>query len=174
MQMPDHPEDSLYSSLFSLCDRSANEVARSFQLESCDDGDQLPYPHAQPLSSPSFQPVQEKVECTHSYQEDISSSLQQRLRYRMRRSEVTQKDLQKWDKRNGLPKSHSCTMVKTSRSRKQLLEGKIIPKWDGTPLIGEDGCRHVRHRKKSQKKNPSAQADTDIVSSDQEGKDKVG
>jgi hypothetical protein len=30
------------------------------------------------------------------------------------------------------PKSHSQTIVNTSRSRKQLLDGVILPNWDGT------------------------------------------
>ena len=49
---------------------------------------------------------------------------------------------QKWDKKNGLPKSHSQTMVNSSRSRKQLQKGVILRKWNGDPLIrskhGED------------------------------------
>jgi len=56
----------------------------------------------------------------------------------MVRSEVTQRALQEWDKKQGLPKSHSHTMVNTSRSRQQLQEGKILPKWDGSPLIKDD------------------------------------
>jgi hypothetical protein len=64
--------------------------------------------------------------------------MMQRLQDLMSRSVNTQKSLQKWDKDNGLPKSHSQTMVNTSRSRKQLLTGVILPKWDGTPLISEE------------------------------------
>lgn len=71
--------------------------------------------------------------------EDYAGKVPLRFRYLMLQSEDTQRQLQDWDKKNGLPKSHSCTMVKTSRSRRQLLEGKILPKWDGTPLISEDG-----------------------------------
>jgi hypothetical protein len=65
----------------------------------------------------------------------------------MAKSEKTQEALQKWDKDNGLPRSHSCTMVKTSRSRRQLIEGRILPKWDGSPSMTESGPL-VRRRKK--------------------------
>jgi hypothetical protein len=58
-----------------------------------------------------------------------------RLRRLMKRSVESQKQLQEWDMRNGLPKSHSPVMVNTSRSRKQLQTGKILAKWDGSPLI---------------------------------------
>jgi hypothetical protein len=61
-----------------------------------------------------------------------------RLQILMEESRATQQKLQLWDKANGLPKSHSQTMVNTSRSRKQLLDGVILPKWDGTPLISPD------------------------------------
>lgn len=64
--------------------------------------------------------------------------MMKRLQDLMARSYNTQQKLQQWDKANGLPKSHSQTMVNTSRSRKQLLDGVILPKWDGTPLISED------------------------------------
>jgi len=61
-----------------------------------------------------------------------------RLKNLMKRTEKTQQALQEWDKSNGLPKSHSQTMVNSSRSRRQIQEGRIIPKWDGTPLINEE------------------------------------
>jgi hypothetical protein len=64
--------------------------------------------------------------------------MMKRLQELMEQSYSTQSQLQQWDKANGLPKSHSQTMVNTSRSRKQLLDGVILPKWDGTPLISED------------------------------------
>lgn len=64
--------------------------------------------------------------------------MMKRLQELMAQSYTTQSNLQQWDKANGLPKSHSQTMVNTSRSRKQLLDGVILPKWDGTPLISED------------------------------------
>ena len=61
-----------------------------------------------------------------------------RLQSTMQASQVTQKALQTWDKKNGLPKSHSQTMVNSSRSRQQLQSGAILPKWDGTPLINDE------------------------------------
>ena len=57
----------------------------------------------------------------------------------MKLSRRTQERLQEWDVQNGLPRSHSVTMVKTSRSRRQLELGKILPKWNGLPLIAVDG-----------------------------------
>jgi hypothetical protein len=60
-----------------------------------------------------------------------------RLRELMKRSEESQKQLQEWDMRHGLPKSHSPVMVNTSRSRRQLQTGKILTKWDGSPLISK-------------------------------------
>lgn len=63
----------------------------------------------------------------------VSSLL--RLRGLMSRSRHTQNLLQDWDKKNGLPRSHCCTMMHTNRSRRQLEEGRILPKWNGTPLI---------------------------------------
>mmetsp|Transcript_25848 Transcript_25848/g.43059 ORF Transcript_25848/g.43059 Transcript_25848/m.43059 type:complete len:484 (+) Transcript_25848:92-1543(+) len=64
--------------------------------------------------------------------------MMKKLQDLMEMSVNTQQSLQKWDKDNGLPKSHSQTMVNTSRSRKQLQSGVILPKWDGTPLISEE------------------------------------
>jgi len=61
-----------------------------------------------------------------------------RLQDMMKKSAQTQRALQQWDKKNGLPKSHSQTMVNSSRSRKQLQDGIILPKWDGTPLISQE------------------------------------
>mmetsp|Transcript_16380 Transcript_16380/g.47041 ORF Transcript_16380/g.47041 Transcript_16380/m.47041 type:complete len:775 (+) Transcript_16380:385-2709(+) len=56
----------------------------------------------------------------------------------MAKSQQSLKQLQDYDKSQGLPASHSQTMVKTSRSRRQLLEGKIMKKWDGSPMIEFD------------------------------------
>jgi hypothetical protein len=69
-----------------------------------------------------------------------------RLKESMEESERTQKLLQDWDKLHGLPKSHSTTMVCTSRSRTQLLEGRILAKWDGTPLISREGRPEPKSR----------------------------
>jgi hypothetical protein len=60
-----------------------------------------------------------------------------RLKALMERTQYSQKKLQRWDKKNGLPKSHSQTMVNSSRSRKQLQEGVVLKKWNGVPLIGD-------------------------------------
>jgi hypothetical protein len=49
----------------------------------------------------------------------------------MRRSNQSISLLQEWDKKNGLPKSHSQTMVNSSRSREQLLTGMVLQKWNG-------------------------------------------
>ena len=57
------------------------------------------------------------------------------LRNAMIKSDASQRELQLWDKANGLPKSHCPSMVHSSRSRQQLLRGTILSKWDGTPLI---------------------------------------
>jgi hypothetical protein len=53
----------------------------------------------------------------------------------MEDSRKSQEVLQEWDEKNGLPRSHSWTMMHTNRSRRQLLEGRILPKWNGAPLI---------------------------------------
>ena len=64
--------------------------------------------------------------------------IMERLKHLMERTQHSQKQLQKWDKKNGLPKSHSQTMVNSSRSRKQLQEGIVLKKWNGAPLIGSE------------------------------------
>ena len=69
---------------------------------------------------------------------DLMVRLQESMARSMKRSMETQKALQNWDKQNGLPKSHSQTMVNSSRSRQQLQDGVILAKWDGTPLISPD------------------------------------
>lgn len=61
--------------------------------------------------------------------------IMKRLQALMERTQMSQKRLQKWDRKNGLPKSHSQTMVNSSRSRKQLQKGVILKKWNGDPLI---------------------------------------
>mmetsp|Transcript_3315 Transcript_3315/g.9525 ORF Transcript_3315/g.9525 Transcript_3315/m.9525 type:complete len:303 (+) Transcript_3315:144-1052(+) len=66
---------------------------------------------------------------------DVAQPITQRLRSSMEQSRHSLHFLQEWDRRLGLPKSSAHTCVKTERSRKQLLEGKILKKWDGTPLI---------------------------------------
>lgn len=89
---------------------------------------------------------------------------QERLNALMRQSQASLKSLQDYDKSQGLPASHCATMVKSYRSRKQLLTGKILKKWDGTPLISfqtnADGSVTVhsgdkKERKKVMKKSSS-------------------
>ena len=71
-----------------------------------------------------------------------ANEMAQRLQNLMKRSSSTQKALQDWDEKNGLPRSHSVTMVKSSRSRKQLQKGEIIAKWDGTGMTLENRRRN--------------------------------
>jgi len=72
------------------------------------------------------------------------------LRECMTQSDKTQQALQDWDKQNGLPQTHSRTMLSTSRSRCQLEKGRILRKWDGAPLIdGKPACAtKVKGKKK--------------------------
>lgn len=58
-----------------------------------------------------------------------------KLRKLMEESNKSQRALNEWDREQGLPKSHTPTMVNTARSRKQLLEERILCKWDGTTLL---------------------------------------
>merc|ERR1712038_1447976 len=44
------------------------------------------------------------------------------LQDKMQQSQLSQKSIQSWDKKMGLKRSHSSTMTKTHRSRKQLRE----------------------------------------------------
>jgi hypothetical protein len=65
-------------------------------------------------------------------------SVSRRLLKLMKESEHSQSQLEDWDEDHGLPKSHCLTMVSSSRSRRQLQQGVILPKWDGTPLISQN------------------------------------
>jgi hypothetical protein len=67
-----------------------------------------------------------------------SDAMLKRLRELMNKSTSTQQALQEFDKKRGLPRSHSQTMVNSSRSRRQIIQGKIIAKWDGSPLISDE------------------------------------
>jgi hypothetical protein len=108
--------------------------------------------------SPRASEKDSKVECDYLrhvqeglkiVQEDVPM---ERLKKLMLKSDETQLKLQERDKLQGLPKSHSQTMVNTSRSRRQLREGIIIPKWDGTPLInGETELGRPKKRKRKEK-----------------------
>jgi hypothetical protein len=88
-----------------------------------------------PASNPHVGPHHSSVEWSSSPSGLETNEVVQRMKNLMKRSSLTQKALQDWDEENGLPRSHSTTMVRSSRSRKQLQAGKIIAKWDGTPLI---------------------------------------
>jgi hypothetical protein len=85
-------------------------------------------------------PISDKgLPSTEQLQSDFDpNEMVLRLQNMMKKSLETQKALEEFDKARGLPRSHSQTMVNTSRSRKQLQEGKIIAKWDGSPLISEE------------------------------------
>jgi hypothetical protein len=71
--------------------------------------------------------------------ESTLNDVQCRLHECMNKSLVTQGALQEWDRLNELPASHARTMVNTARSRKQLQEGVILKKWDGSPLVATTG-----------------------------------
>ena len=78
----------------------------------------------------------------------LFTSIHQRLKNSMEQSEFSQQQLQLLDEKNGLPKSHSPTVVKTTRSRKQLQLGKILSKWDGSPLIDNPDCELGKPKKR--------------------------
>jgi hypothetical protein len=82
--------------------------------------------------------------------------LSRRLLELMRKSEHSQSQLEDWDEDHGLPKSHCLTMVSSSRSRRQLQQGVILPKWDGTPLISQNvELGKPRKRRRSVTKPPT-------------------
>ncbi len=86
--------------------------------------------HGMPWTPPCPQHVQQ-----------MQGTLQQvtmaKLQAAMERTTSTMKLLQDWDRAHGLPASHCQTMVNTSRSRKQLKEGVVLKKWNGSPLLNE-------------------------------------
>eukprot|EP00985_Skeletonema_marinoi_P018399 scaffold10265_cov138-Skeletonema_marinoi.AAC.1 len=47
----------------------------------------------------------------------------EKLKASMSLTSSSMKQLQEWDRANGLPKSHSQTMVNSNKSRKQLAQG---------------------------------------------------
>jgi hypothetical protein len=63
-------------------------------------------------------------------------------------STETTRALQEWDRENGLPKSHSPTMVNSSRSREQLQSVMILQKWNGVPLLLLPGAKVKVTRRK--------------------------
>mmetsp|Transcript_12491 Transcript_12491/g.26240 ORF Transcript_12491/g.26240 Transcript_12491/m.26240 type:complete len:1170 (+) Transcript_12491:40-3549(+) len=85
-----------------------------------------------------------------------------RLKALMERTQMSQKQLQIWDKKNGLPKSHSQTMVNSNRSRKQLQKGVILKKWNGEPLIALEGKKNEGSDDRPQKEMDTDQGDKNI------------
>lgn len=75
-----------------------------------------------------------KLEELPPQSKDDPEIIMTRLNALMERTITSQKNLQKYDKQNGLPRSHAQTMVSTSRSRKQLQKGIVLNKRDGKPL----------------------------------------
>lgn len=95
--------------------------------------------------------------------EEPAAHVAARLESKMRQSVDTMLALQKWDHDNGLPKSHCQTMVNTSRSRKQLLEGVVIKKWDGKPLMTFQGAEKlVKPIKRRSTKSRTRQESIDL------------
>ena len=83
-----------------------------------------------------------------------------KLNQLMAKSQQSLKQLQQYDKSQGLPASHSQTMVKSSRSRKQLLTGRILKKWDGTPMIEfDEQGRVIQQEKKRRSKKDDGKKD---------------
>ena len=70
------------------------------------------------------------------------SDVMAKLEASMQRTIATQKLLQEWDRANGLPKSHSQTMVNSSRSRKQLTDGKFHYKSKSAHVLTK---KHLHH-----------------------------
>jgi len=79
-------------------------------------------------------PKTPKLEELPPQNKDDPEIIMTRLNALMERTIMSQKNLQKYDKQNGLPRSHAQTMISTSRSRKQLQKGIAIKKRDGKPL----------------------------------------
>ena len=63
-----------------------------------------------------------------------------RLSALMAKSIESMKLLEEHDRRQGLRKCDAQNMMNTARSRKQILENRILKKWDGTPLITFEKC----------------------------------
>jgi len=110
---------------------------------------QMSYQPAPPAPSNNGPPMRRTSEhglpwtpsCPHPLQQMQQSNMQQitmaKLQAAMERTASTMKLLQDWDRAHGLPASHCQTMVNTSRSRKQLKEGVVLKKWNGSPLLNE-------------------------------------
>ncbi|KAL7495965.1 hypothetical protein ACHAWT_004312 [Skeletonema menzelii] len=87
-----------------------------------------------PQCAPPPPPPQHFQQMQQAYLQQITMA---KLQAAMERTSSTEKLLQDWDRANGLPASHCQTMVNTSRSRKQLTEGVVLKKWNGSPLLNE-------------------------------------
>jgi len=107
--------------------------------------------------SPPPSPVEKVVELEDlpPANKDNPEIIMKRLQGLMDRTQVSQRQLQVWDKKNGLPKSHSQTMVNSSRSRKQLQKGVILKKWNGDPLISPADGDETTSQEQPEKTNTS-------------------
>jgi hypothetical protein len=82
-----------------------------------------------------------KLDCAQDKSPGTVDSLKRSICGYMKKSAQTMKALQEWDRKNGLPKSHSQTMVNSSRSREQLQSGMVLQKWNGVPLLLLPGAK---------------------------------
>lgn len=87
----------------------------------------------------------------------------------MNKSQISQKNIQQWDKKMGLKKSHSITMTKTTQSRKMLRDmfeqelrimfGLIVD-LSGKEEMGELKIKKKRGRKKGSKNKKKVRRDS--------------
>jgi len=131
-------------------------------------------------SPPSSPPPEKVVDLKDlpPQSKDDPEVMMKRLEGLMERTQMSQKQLQRWDKKNGLPKSHSQTMVNSSRSRKQLQKGVILRKWNGDPLISakEDGgtsSQGEQHEQTKPVQDQSEQTKRSQEQLDQQSKEKI-
>ena len=75
----------------------------------------------------------------------VRPTMEMTLRFNacLKKSTESGNALAEFDRQNGLPRSHCATMVNSSRSRKQLQCGLILPKWSGKPLLDIPGARAI-------------------------------
>ena len=69
------------------------------------------------------------------------SKIMAKLQESMARTSSSMKQLQEWDRANGLPKSHSQTMTNSNRSRNQLWEEVTIRRKSLSDVLGVFGAR---------------------------------
>ena len=86
---------------------------------------------------------QEPSESEAAYVPNSVLAMNKRFSELLQKSTESQIALEKFDRENGLPRSHCQTMVNSSRSRKQLQSGLILPKWNGKPLLDIPGAKTV-------------------------------